>query len=241
MRELAARRIALDLMRRQDVRSARGYDLVVVVGGDGTFFAASRIAGSTPILAVNSDPEESLALFSCSDRTTFGATLDRALQGKLPVMRLNRMNLKIGSRPLSYPVTNDVLYTHRNPAAMTRYTLAVGRKRERHQSSGVWVCTAAGSTAGTYSAGGRKMPIRSRAIQYVVREPYRFRTSMRLLKGTTTRPIRITAEVPETAIWVDGRRTSFSVPAGETITLTTPGPPLLVLGYRDSVRRALGR
>lgn len=36
--------------------------------------------------------------------------------------------------------------------------------------SGMWICTATGSTAAMRNAGGREMNLRSRSLQYMVRE-----------------------------------------------------------------------
>lgn len=236
---LGRRRVPFELVGREELRSADGFDLVVVVGGDGTFLAASHAIGEQPVLGVNSDPESSLALFSCCDRRTFGDAFDAARAGRLPRTFLNRMRVAIGGRPLPFPATNDVLYTHRNPACMTRYTLEVNGCRESQTSSGLWVCTAGGSTAGSMSAGGAIMPIRSREIGYVVREPYSFRGRYRLLRGRAKRKVVVTASLSGTALWVDGMRTPFEVTAGEIVECVTPGPAIEILGYDDSRRRRL--
>jgi len=234
---LARRRVLFEVVGRAAARSARGFDLVVVVGGDGTFMSASHAVNAQPVLCVNSDPESSLSLFSCCDRRSFGEAFDAAVAGRLTVTRLNRLRVAVGGRALPFAVTNDILFTHRNPVSMTRYSLEVNGRRERQTSSGVWVCSAAGSTAGSLSAGGRMIPIGSNAAQYVVREPYSFRGIYRLLRGTSDRRIGIVAEGAGTAIWADGLRTPFDVKAGEMIEITTPGPILTVLGYHDSRRR----
>ena len=55
-------------------------------------------------------------------------------------------------------VLNDILICHHNPGAMSRYYLTVGRVREEQRSSGVWIATAAGSSGGLHSAGGKVLP-----------------------------------------------------------------------------------
>lgn len=236
---LGRRRVPFELVGRAELRSADGFDLVVVVGGDGTFLAASHAIGEQPVLCVNSDPESSLALFSCCDRRTFGEAFDAALAGRLSSTLLNRMRVSIAGKPLPFPATNDVLYTHRNPVCMTRYMLEVNGRRESQTSSGLWVCTAGGSTAGSMSAGGKMMPIRSREIGYVVREPYSFRGGYRLLQGRVRGRVSVTAGISGTAVWVDGMRTPIEVAAGETVDCLTPGPSIEILGYDDSRRRRL--
>src|SRR5688572_24820606 len=55
------------------------FDLIVTVGGDGTFFMAAHQARGTPILGVNSVPGSSLGLFSTATSATFPAKLKAAL------------------------------------------------------------------------------------------------------------------------------------------------------------------
>lgn len=82
------------------------------------------------------------------------------------------------------PALNDILIAHPIPAAVSRYRLHLcrgdatqGPRMEEQElfsfnvwSSGIWVSTATGSTAAMLAAGGQKMPIHSRQLQYMVRE-----------------------------------------------------------------------
>ena len=65
---------------------------------------------------------------------------------------------------------NDVLIAHQHPAATSRYLVRLGRISETHRSSGLWVSTPAGSTAGIRSSGGAVLPLRSRRLQFRARE-----------------------------------------------------------------------
>src|SRR6185295_12301282 len=102
--------------------------------------------------------------------------------------RIHRMSVAINGKPVREQAFNDVLIAHRNPAAMTRYRLTIGASQEDQRSSGVWISTAAGSTAGIRSAGGRRMPITAKRLQYLVREPYTWpQRRYRLGRGLTAR------------------------------------------------------
>ena len=81
---------------------------------------------------------------------------------------VTRLAIDLEGRRLQ-PALNDVLVAHVQPAATSRYRLTLGRRSEEHRSSGLWVATAAGSTAGIRSAGGRPMPLTSRRIQFRAR------------------------------------------------------------------------
>ena len=235
---LARRGIQSDAVFRGSVAARRRYDLVISLGGDGTFFATARYLQDTPIFGINSDPANSLGLWTCADRTTFREPLERALAGKLKASRIHRMLIAINGKPVREQAFNDVLIAHKNPAAMTRYRLAIGSAAEDQRSSGVWISTAAGSTAGIRSAGGRRMPIASKRLQYLVREPYTWpQRRYRLQRGFASR-LALQALTVNLGLWIDGSRVRYDLRLGDRVELQI-GPPLLVLGYDDQRRRRL--
>ena len=123
---LRRRGVRFDAVHRGSVAERARYDLVVSLGGDGTFFAAARYLKDTPILGINSDPANSLGLWTCADRTNFRDPLERALARQVRPTRIFRMAIAINGKPVRESAFNDVLVAHRNPAAMTRYRLGIG-------------------------------------------------------------------------------------------------------------------
>ena len=115
-------------------------------GGDGTFLEAARQITTQPILGVNSDPERSVGAFCPVTRDSFEAALDQVLSGACQTVPLNRMFLCRDDKPLRFLALNDVLIAHASPAAMSKYQLTVGDTTEDQNGSGLWICTAAGST-----------------------------------------------------------------------------------------------
>src|SRR5688572_8316793 len=101
------------------------FDLIVTVGGDGTFFMAAHHSHGTPILGVNSDPGSSLGLFSAATRATFPARLKAALEDRLPVTKLNRFTITINGRLRPELGLNDVLVAHPSPAYLSRFAFSV--------------------------------------------------------------------------------------------------------------------
>jgi NAD+ kinase len=235
---LARRGIDFDAVFRGSIAARRRYDLVISLGGDGTFFAAARYLKDTPILGINSDPANSLGLWTCADRTDFRESLERALEGGVRPVRIHRMLISINGKPVRELPFNDVLIAHRNPSAMTRYRLSVGAAPEEQRSSGVWIATAAGSTAGIRSAGGRRMPISSKRLQYLVREPYTWpQRRYRIARGYTPKLSLQTLTVG-LGLWIDGSRVRYDLGLGDRVELVS-GPPLRVLCYDDARRRRL--
>lgn len=232
--------MAFDIIWRGNLARRYHYDLIVVVGGDGTFFAASHHVKDTPMLGINSDPNTSLALFSCCDRRNFREKIDQALEGTLPGTPLQRMEVSIDGKPLPTLAFNDILFAHRNPAAMSRYRIEVDGRAEMHRSSGLWVSTAAGSTAGIRAAGGRRMPILSKQLQYLVREPYTWpNPRYEFEKGFAKRRIDLAVLMTEAAVWIDGSRLRHDLLLGNRVSLAIAATPLTVLGYDDRRRRKL--
>jgi NAD+ kinase len=212
------------------------YDLIITVGGDGTFFMAAHRAHGTPILGVNSVPTSSLGLFSAANRSTFAAMLEKALERGLPALQLNRMTILINDRARPELALNDVLIAHPSPAALSRFSVSVDDgKAEVQRSSGIWISTAAGSTAAIRAAGGRRMPLASRRLQYLVREPYDWPSTPRLRHGYAKTAIELRVLMNQANLWVDGVRTRIDLDLGDRVRLETGAEPATVLGV--DVRR----
>ena len=220
------------LLYRTEFTAEEGFDLIVTVGGDGTLLLASHHIRKKPVIAVSS-ARESVGFLCGTDRRRFPALLRKALDGKAPSTRLHRLRVRVGGRALSVPVLNEVLFTNPNPAATSRYRIRVRGKEEEHKSSGVYICTAAGSTAAVKSAGGRVLPLGSRKFQYVVREPYLEHDRRgRIQQGIVNpdRTVRLVSKMRHGKIYIDGPHFSWEVPFGETIEIGAGAPPLTVLG-----------
>ncbi len=104
-----------DCLYRGELTSVAGYDLVLSVGGDGTFLEVARHAPDLPILGVNSDPERSTAFFCAADRSTIHAHLEALLAKKVGEVRLARMQVTLNDRLLPYYALNDLLSRAREP------------------------------------------------------------------------------------------------------------------------------
>jgi len=167
----------VDLYEGSRARIEGNYDLVVTVGGDGTVLGAShQLGASVPLLGVNSAPSSSVGFFCAARKGSVLEPLAAALSGKLRGVVLSRMRVELNDRLLHNRVLNEALFCHASPAATSRYILRIvggGRvKEEEQKSSGAWIGPAAGSTAAQLSAGGRILPLKSKKLQFVVREPY---------------------------------------------------------------------
>ena len=239
---LESAKIRFRVTSRTDLHPARPGnepDLFVSVGGDGTFLETSHQVRRGRILGVNSSPEHSVGFFCAATRQSFARVLARALDGELPAILLHRLEVRLRGRILPHLALNDVLVTPTNPGATARYTLRVGRVKEPHRSSGVWISTAAGSTAGIRAAGGALLPLASDRMQWAVRELYvpPGEKKPKLRKGVLPRDteIRVVSTMLDGAIFVDGPRHRYPLSLGDEVWVRVSRAPLAALGL-DAAR-----
>ncbi len=137
--------------------SARGYDLMVVVGGDGTFLAGARVASSAgvPVVGVN---EGRFGFLTEVEREEAERVLGDILEGRTkPQQRvmLSTYLLRNGRRRALGSYLNDVVISKSAISRITEVEVFVNRKfMVRVYGDGVIVATPTGSTAYALSAGG---------------------------------------------------------------------------------------
>jgi NAD+ kinase len=238
-RILKGRNLDAVFVYRARAFSDRGFDLVLTVGGDGTFLDAAHRVCRVPMLGLNSNPADSVGLFCGATSANLDGVLDAIGEGRCRSVEMTRLRVRIGREVLPLPVLNDVLIAHADPAATSKFVLETGGTRGDFKSSGIWVGPAAGSTAAIASAGGRVLPIGSRRFQFVVREPY-------LPEGKSPGPVRgvlasedrlvLHSNMRNGRVYVDGSHRDYGFPLGERVEISTRAPRLTVFAF-DRARR----
>ena len=190
------------------------YDMVLTVGGDGTFLEAARGLRSQIILGINSDPQNSVGRFCASNAQDFEKILNRLLKDQIKIKHFARIHLNLHDHERRYEVNvlNDILVCHQNPAALSRYSLSVNGVTEEQRSSGLWISTAAGSSGAIYSAGGKILEEESPRVQYKPRELYRGRDRNYKLQGQALilkQPLIISSLMRNGMVFVDGAHLRF--------------------------------
>lgn len=217
------------------------YDLIVTVGGDGTFLEAARHLTHQRILGVNSNPAWSVGNFCACNKLTFRAGLAAVLQGQAMVRSLQRLAVRISGTEQVFHILNDVLVAHESPAAMSRYYIETGGYKEEQRSSGLWLAPAAGSTGAVLSAGGCRLPLGSRKWQYRPRELYRGPRKRYHLRGsvlTADDKLVVSSLMRSGRVYLDGDHVSFPFSFGGKIQVGMSNQPLNVvwLSRRGGVR-----
>lgn len=208
-----------------------GADLVVVVGGDGTFLAASHSVNGIPMLGVNSDPSSSRGFFCGTDARRFEEELHRAIRGSSRRAVLQRMEVSVDGVMRSKRVLNEALVCHPHPAATSRFAVSFGSAEtadgwDAHMSSGIWVGTPAGSTGAVRSAGGDVLPLESDLVQFVSRETVHGEVRKMVTRGT----IRVRVKTDAAAVYMDGPFRKAGMRLGQTVDLRLSNESLTVLG-----------
>lgn len=134
-------------------------DLVIVLGGDGTFLRAARmfVRQGVPLVGVNTG---ALGFLTHIEADKIRYYLDLLIQGKYslqPRMMLSIQNPTVGnaSQPEETLALNDVVVKNANPSQLCRLQLYVNDTLVAvYDSDGLILSTPSGTTAYTMAAGG---------------------------------------------------------------------------------------
>ncbi|MBI2337125.1 MAG: NAD(+)/NADH kinase [Deltaproteobacteria bacterium] len=148
------------------------YDLVLTVGGDGTFLQTSQFLRKAILMGVNSSLRESTGALCIAHIKNIHSLLLDLLADKIKPKLLPRLRIYVNGTMLPYLCLNEALFSNANPAGTTRYVIKLGKKMEPQKSSGIWIATGTGSTAAIKSAGAKPFPRTDRRLKYWVREPF---------------------------------------------------------------------
>ena len=228
-RGIACRQVRVEAIGAAARRAITAARLVVSVGGDGTLLTASHWVRDGLLLGVNSAPGDSVGFFALARRETFAEILDRILRRELRPTPVARLAIELDGQRLPEPALNDVLAVHQHPAATSRYVLRLAGREEEHRSSGLWIAAPAGSTAGIASAGGRRMPLRSRRLQFRARELYRAPGRIYEMASGFVAPgesLLVESRMDDGWLFIDGARTSYRFPFGAKAEMRLAPEPL---------------
>ena len=228
--------------------------IVLTLGGDGTLLHASHyVGGDVAIFGINSCVEHSVGALCFATRTTLCNALFRLHQEKLVPKRIARLRTttsETGQVPLAL---NDILLCNQHPAATSRYQIFVENlytpnsaqqdgncekfSAEHHLSSGIWISTAAGSSAAIKSYGLPKLDISSTQFLLAVREPYVAHTraqessSYKLdkLLLSSDHQVSLFSRMRAGLVCVDGPDNGLLLGFGSKITVDSPADAGLLL------------
>jgi NAD+ kinase len=200
------------------------YDLMVVLGGDGTLLSVARSAvPGVPILGVNLG---NLGFLTETHRGELYPALVRVLEGRFEIEERSLFDVELvraeDGSSTRYRVLNDAVINKSALARIIELTLKVGgRLIARFRADGLIISTPTGSTAYNLSAGG---PILDPLLPVAVLTPIcPHALSLRPIVVPDAGPIEVTLETP-----------------AEEVYVTLDGQEGAALGFRDTVRITRG-
>jgi NAD+ kinase len=146
-------------------------DMVITIGGDGTFIRASHFLKQIPIIGINSEPEMSEGALTSLKESELN-NLHNILKGKHEIIHRTRAKLKLNGKQIPYHALNEVYVGSDRHFHTSRYRIKFKDKKEEHRSSGVLISTGSGSTAWYSSAGGESFHFKEQELRFIIREPY---------------------------------------------------------------------
>ena len=206
---------------RHDENDFKNFDLIITVGGDGTFLRTAHHLQDQLIMGVNSLTRVSVGALCSITHKNYKARLKKIFSGEYKTRALPLIKIRINGKPVRFEALNDVLVTNYSPAATSRYILQIDGIREEHKSSGVWIATATGSTAAINAAGGLKMNREDLRLQFMTREPYQgIYNPYRLTHGFIKKgkSLKIINKMFNARLFIDGPTTSYKLNVGDKTT-----------------------
>jgi NAD+ kinase len=218
----------VDPSRAHDRLETLACDVLVAIGGDGTFLHALR-RSDAPLLPINAGTVGVLAEVEPRHPKEFEAAIDRLLRGFYYFEDRMKLAAQIGDRPLP-DATNEFVVHSSAVAKMGVFELAFdGHVAGRLRADGLIVASPTGSTAYSLSSRG---PIVDSSIDAIVLSAIApFRTDPRALVLEPMRTIRLRP--------VEEKPGAVVVGDGEEEHPLTPSTPVTI--YRSPRRAVLVR
>lgn len=212
--------------------------IVIAVGGDGTALAASHLLGGEDGLLVGVRSAKSSIGHLCAFHSEqIDLAVKSLIEGSTRNILAHRMYARVkvfrtDEIVTTLPALNDFLFAHQHPAATARFVLGIGSEYEEHRSSGMWLSTAAGSTAAIRAAGGEPVAMDDDRVQYVVREPYHpSAEDSRFVQGFVDpdeQPIYIENQSESALLCCDGHHKSLRLGWGDRVEIYRAKPIRIV-------------
>ncbi|MEK6826943.1 MAG: hypothetical protein AABX99_00470, partial [Nanoarchaeota archaeon] len=132
---------------------AKNHDLLITLGGDGTFVKAANLTDSL-ILGINSNPENSEGALTSITVNEINK-LERLKEKNFEIIERQRIEVKLNGNILDEKAINEVYVGTLSQFHISRYKIKFKEKEEEQRSSGIIISTGTGSNAWFLSAGGK--------------------------------------------------------------------------------------
>ncbi len=202
-------------------------DVVVAIGGDGTFLYALRRVNA-PLLPVNAGTVGVLAEVDASHVDAFDAAIDRLLDGHYYLEERMKLAAQVDGRPVPDAVNEFVLHSAR-VGKMGRFDIAFdGHLVGRVQADGVIVASPTGSTGYSLSSLGPIVDPGLDAIVVTTIAPFRVEARAVVVDPLRTVRLRPADSGPAAVVIADGQAEHPLSPQGSVTIYRSPRRAVLV-------------
>jgi NAD+ kinase len=218
MKLLHAKGVEAFEMHRDEEADLKGAQLIVTMGGDGTFLAGSRLAAprGIPILGVNLGR---LGFLTELEHGQLEEGIKRYLAHDYRIEERNMLEVTLmrGGRAVYKAIgLNEVVVDHSGEARILRLEIDVGGQRVGLiDADGAIVATASGSTAYALASGGPILEPTLRDLVLVPMSP--FALTVRPIVFAPGQDIRLAVVRGPAELRVDGGRRGRKVATGDVV------------------------
>lgn len=162
-----------ELIKTNEIKEEnfKGKDLIITIGGDGTFIKAASFIKEQLILGINSEPEFSEGALTSIMESEIDF-IKEILKGNFKIKKLSRIKITKDKKELKEVALNEVYIGTQNQFDTSRYEIKFKNCKEEQRSSGILIATPSGSTAWYKSAGGKPFKNETNILRFIVREPF---------------------------------------------------------------------
>jgi NAD+ kinase len=230
--QLQAKSVEAVEMHRDAAADIKGADLILTLGGDGTFLAGSRLAApkGIPVLGVNLGRLGFLTELE-HDQLEEGFRRYLANDFRIEERNMLQVTLSRAGRLVARAIgLNEVVVDHSGEARILRLEIDVGGQRVGViDADGAIVATASGSTAYALASGGPILEPTLRDLVLVPMSP--FALTVRPIVFAPGQDISLRVVRGPAEMRVDGGRRGRSVAAGDVVRCGSYERPLKVVRF----------
>ncbi len=211
-------------------------DLIIAVGGDGTFLRAAQFVNNQLMLGVNADVKNKEGYFMKSDKKDFEIKLEKIMHNNFKIKKLMRLEAYINNEKIETLALNEFFIGPRKSYHAAKYLLKINGKKERQKSSGILITTTIGSHAWAKSCYNKSLDLNSKNYQFVVREPYEGKVfkNYKLKYGILNKnqKISITSEMLDGILIADSVGKEYGFKNGSKAIIKLSNNPLNAIWFK---------
>ncbi len=216
-----------ELSVRSEPLSELQVDVLVALGGDGTFLYALQ-RSAAPLVPVNAGTVGFLAEVDGANRNAFEGALERLLRGAYFLEERMRIATEVGGTHLA-DATNEVVVHTSQVAKMRLFEIDIDRKPVgRLRADGIIVATPTGSTSYAMSALGPVIEPTLDAMVITALAPFQTPPRAVLVEPAHTVTVRLVAPDKDGVVVVDGQSETRLPGGSEVLCYRSPRKAVFV-------------